>query len=77
MNLHIGVNFFENKMVKHGVILVHDYFADNFFLGGGGPKEAVDKFISEKNEKYIVLPIGDGISVMIVGFKRRENSGKF
>lgn len=36
MNLHIGVNFFENKMVKHGVILVHDYFADNFFLGGGG-----------------------------------------
>lgn len=59
-----GLIFFEDKMVKDGVILVHDYFADNF----RGPKEAVDKFVAEKNGKYIVLPIGDGISVMIIGF---------
>lgn len=59
-----GLVFFEKKMVNHGIILVHDYFADNF----KGPKEAVDKFITEKKGKYIALPIGDGISVMVVGF---------
>lgn len=59
-----GLIYFEDKMTKNGVILVHDYFADNF----KGPKEAVDRFISEKEGKYSTLPIGDGISVMIVGF---------
>lgn len=59
-----GLVFFEKRMVSQGIILVHDYFADNF----KGPKEAVDTFIAENKGKYIVLPIGDGISVMVVGF---------
>lgn len=58
-----GLLFFKDKMINNGVILVHDYFATNF----RGPKEAVDKFIAE-NPKYNIYPIGDGISVMIVGF---------
>ena len=50
-------------MVENGVILVHDYFATNF----KGPREAVDKFISE-NKKNKAFPIGDGVSIMISGF---------
>lgn len=59
-----GLLYFEDKMIRNGVVLVHDYFADNF----RGPKEAVDRFIAEKDGKYAALPIGDGISVMIIGF---------
>lgn len=60
-----GLNFFKNRMVKNGVILVHDYFADNF----RGPKEAVDRFICECEGKIHKYPIGDGISIMLVGFE--------
>jgi len=59
-----GLKFFSNKMVNGGVILVHDYFAENF----KGPKKAVDQFITESNNSYFIYPIGDGISIMIVGF---------
>lgn len=60
---YAGLHFFSDKMISGGVILVHDYFAENF----KGPREAVDKFIAERN-KYSIYPIGDGISVMICGF---------
>ena len=56
-----GLLFFEDKMMKGGIILVHDYFAENF----KGPKEAVDRYLSEKPCARI-LPIGDGVSIMIV-----------
>lgn len=59
-----GLLYFETKMVKGGVILVHDYFAENF----KGVKEAVDRFIRENDMGLNVYPIGDGISVMITGF---------
>ena len=59
-----GLHFFEDKMVRGGVILIHDYFAVNF----RGPKDAVDLFIKEADGKYVAYPIGDGISVMISGF---------
>lgn len=59
-----GLKFFENKMVDGGVILVHDYFAENF----KGPRNAVDRFIEESNGRYNKYPIGDGISMMVVGF---------
>lgn len=59
-----GLRFFEDKMTEKGVILVHDYFAENF----KGPKKAVDEFIAESKGKYQIYPIGDGISMMIVGF---------
>ena len=59
-----GLKFFSERMTKDGVILVHDYFADNF----KGPKEAVDKFVAESTKKIYKLPIGDGISIMLIGF---------
>lgn len=59
-----GLVFFSDKMVEEGIILVHDYFAENF----KGPKNAVDKFCAEYSRKIMKLPIGDGISVMLAGF---------
>ncbi len=59
-----GLKFFSDKMITNGVILVHDYYAENF----KGPKNAVDKFIEENNGRYSIYPIGDGFSVMVVGF---------
>lgn len=61
---YAGLNLFSRKMVKNGVILVHDYFATNF----KGPKLAVDRFIEENSGKYRAFPMGDGISVMVIGF---------
>lgn len=58
-----GLEFFSNKMVPNGGILVHDYFSVDFL----GPSKAVDRFLAE-NSKYAKYPIGDGISILIVGF---------
>lgn len=60
---HNGLNWFSKRMVQDGIILVHDYFADNF----RGPREAVDKFLSENGDLRF-LPIGDGLSIAIIGF---------
>ena len=57
-----GLLFFSDKMTENGIILVHDYFAENF----KGPRYAVDKFVSESKNSIRVLPIGDGISVAII-----------
>lgn len=56
-----GLKFFFDKMTEHGIILVHDYFAENF----REPKKAVDQFIKEYEGKISILPIGDGISVAL------------
>ncbi len=58
-----GLLFFSKRMVSHGLILVHDYFADNF----KGPHEAVNRFLKSEN-KLVGIPIGDGFSMAIVGF---------
>ena len=58
-----GLKLFRNKMVKGGVILVHDYFTTDF----KGVKEAVDQFIME-NTTINLAPIGDGMSIMLTGF---------
>lgn len=55
-----GLQYFYPKMVKDGVILVHDYFHP-FYTG---TKKAVDEFAVEMNLR--TLPIGDAFSVMIV-----------
>lgn len=57
-----GLYFFRDKLTSNGIILVHDYFADNF----KGPKEAVNRFVAESEGKARILPIGDGISVMVI-----------
>ena len=58
-----GLNFFKEKMSPGGVILIHDYFGDTF----EGPQKAVDRFVNE-NDGLAKYPIGDGLSIMIVGF---------
>ncbi|WP_373266124.1 TylF/MycF/NovP-related O-methyltransferase [Hungatella hathewayi] len=60
-----GLLYFSAHMETCGIILVHDYFADNF----KGPRRAVDEFMREMNQKNLIkMPVGDGISVMICGF---------
>lgn len=59
-----GLKFFASRMSKDGIILVHDYFSENFI----GIREAVEKFLRECDLKLWRYPIGDGLSVMIVGF---------
>lgn len=58
-----GLDYFSSRMVSGGVLLVHDYFADNF----RGPRKAVDEFLS-LHENYLGMPIGDGLSLLIAGF---------
>lgn len=59
-----GLLFFEHRMVSGGVILIHDFFSENY----RGPARAVRQFMDEVDNKYNVYPIGDGISVMVTGF---------
>lgn len=58
-----GLHWFGPRMEADGVILVHDYFSDNF----RGPKNAVDEYLLQ-NPNLISMPIGDGISIAIAGF---------
>ena len=60
-----GLRWFGERMVKSGVILIHDYFADNF----KGVKQAVDEFMENRDRKNLhLMPIGDGISIAVCGF---------
>jgi len=47
--------------------LIHDYFATEF----KGPNAAVNQYVSEHKEIYKV-PIGDGCSILLVGFINRD-----
>lgn len=60
-----GLDFFKNRMIREGVILIHDYFNMTF----NGVKMAVDKFMND-NPHLSLVPIGDTLSVMIMGFAR-------
>lgn len=51
-------------MISGGVILVHDYFADNFT----GVKQAVDEYMARTDKELMLMPIGDGISIAIIGY---------
>ncbi len=59
-----GLKFFSTRMIKNGIILVHDYFSENF----AGSREAVEKFLNETDLQLYRYPIGDSLSVMITGF---------
>lgn len=54
-----GLNFFYPRLVKGGVILVHDYFSKSFY----GVKDAVKRYCSKNQITY--TPIGDTLSVAI------------
>lgn len=58
-----GLEFFGDRMVKNGCILIHDYFSTQYT----GVKKAVDEFIETKS-KLRLMPIGDGISILVLGF---------
>jgi len=55
-----GLEYFYPRMVKGGVILIHDYFS----IGWQGVKKAVDEFVA-KNDGVRFFPIGDGLSVAV------------
>ena len=61
-----GLRFFAPKMVKGGVISIHDYF--------WGPyeksiKKAIGEFMEETELKNLrLMPIGDETSIAVVGF---------
>lgn len=54
-----GLKFFYPKLVKGGIILVHDYFSKAFH----GVRDAVKEYCKENQILYI--PIGDTLSVAI------------
>lgn len=55
-----GLNYFYPKLEVGGVILVHDYFSENF----RGVESAVNKFCRDQN--IHCMAIGDNISVAII-----------
>jgi hypothetical protein len=55
-----GLRVFYPLMVRGGVILVHDYFNDDY-LGAG---RALDEFVNEN--ALVAMPIGDDFSMAIV-----------
>ncbi|MDR2594955.1 MAG: TylF/MycF family methyltransferase [Fibromonadaceae bacterium] len=56
-----ALQFFLPRMAKNGVILVHDYYNQQFHNG-------IKKALSEVAEKFLFaeLPIGDGYSIAII-----------
>lgn len=54
-----GLNYFYPRMIRNGVILIHDYFSPYYT----GVKQAVDELCLKHNIK--AMPIDDGVSVMI------------
>ena len=58
-----GLDFFHDKMVGGGVIVVHDYFGEAY----PGVKDAVDEYISEK-KNLSICPMGDRLSIIVVGY---------
>ena len=61
-----GLRFFAPRMVKNGVITVHDYF---WGLYEKSIRKAVEEFMRETEFKNLrLVPIGDGLSIAIVGF---------
>lgn len=61
-----GLRFFVPKMVKGGVITIHDYLWGAYEKS---IKKAVHEFMDETEFKNLrLMPIGDKISIAVVGF---------
>jgi len=63
-----GLEFFYPKMVKGGVILVHDYFYDGLIsnkeIAFQGVRPAVEKFCAEHDVS--LMPIADEMSIAVI-----------
>lgn len=57
-----GLKYFYPRMVKKGVILIHDYFGEAY----KGNKQAVIKYNEEMGNELNLLPIGDELSIAII-----------
>lgn len=58
-----GLDYFLNRMTQGGIILIHDYFSKFY----SGVKDGVDGWL-RTHPKLQALPIGDNMSVTIIGF---------
>lgn len=54
-----GLEFFYPRMIKGGIILIHDYYCKNF-----DTNKAVDEFCTENG--VFPIPIGDVLSIAII-----------
>ena len=63
-----GLEFFFPKMVKGGVILVHDYYTPDCSINEGKGFEGIKKAVEEFSLKYKMpyVPIGDSQSVAFI-----------
>ena len=57
-----GLRFFYPKMVKDGIILIHDYFNPGY----KGIQEAIYDYMDETKNKLKLFPIGDRCSLGII-----------
>jgi hypothetical protein len=58
--IYAGLDFFYPKMVKGGLILVHDYFSWHC----KGASEAINKWCAENDVNF--MPVGDAISIAVM-----------
>ena len=58
-----GLKFFWPKMVKGGIILIHDFFS----TGYAGVNKAIEQFVIENPDtENRFFPIGDDVSIAIM-----------
>lgn len=60
--MYEGLKFFYPKMMRGGVILLHDYFHDNL----PGVKQAVAQYEEDFNIQLCKLPVADDVSLAIL-----------
>lgn len=57
-----GLHYFYPRMVRHGVILIHDYFSESY----PNVKQAVVDYMTQTGQKLHYLPAGDDYSLAIL-----------
>lgn len=57
-----GLKFFVPRLVRGGVVLIHEYFSQGYV----GVKEAVCEYLAQSNEAICALPIGDSLSIALI-----------
>lgn len=58
-----GLRFFYPKMLRGGVILIHEYFSNGYV----GVREAVSEFFAEFSlQIWQKIPIGDNLSIAVI-----------
>ena len=55
--------WFGERLAKGGFLISHDYYTESY----GGVAQAIDEYVNEHPALYRI-PVGDALSVMLVGF---------